>query len=652
MKKNIIIIILLPFILWFTFSDYLSGDIESEFFSWYEFDDSNPVDQFRDRQSNIIDSIYDNTNMDAINELAWSRDRLNSLNSQFNSLVNQFEDIEQRRDRVHSRYEEISSSLENIIWKMEESKDNMSKIRIKVNMQTRRIWILENKLIDINNDINETKDDIVKYTNILYRINNDFYWSAREIDDVRLLVSSNNIADSLSSEEIIKSMVIKMDDMMSLMNDKQSSYEEYSNELISLREDNRRKVEEYQTQIDIYEEQQKYLWQLLSYLEEDKEDIDEYYESIFEDKKSVQNRISNINKQVEQWIWTWDLMDISLLYENSDRDNEWNFFSWPVNNIEWISAFYDDESYEKKFWSEHKAVDLVVEQWSEVYAPANWIVYHVVDQDWPWLNWMIMINKHWYITAYLHMSKIMVEPWDFVKRWEIIWLSWWTPWTRWAWLMSTWPHLHFEVIKNWEYVDPFELMDLSVIPSRNMLQSRYHRKYIQDSMSRKTDMNNLTQLSWTTVEERRKEYISRNAVWDFNDLSLWERASDWLWVDIDLWICIAAAESWLGNNLTTPYNVWNVWNNDRWDRVGYDSAYQWARVIYLTLANNYLWEHYKLTQLSRYWNMDWTIYASSDYNWQNNVVRCLSSIKWYWVPDDYFFRRYEWDRTLVLSSAP
>ena len=57
-----------------------------------------------------------------------------------------------------------------------------------------------------------------------------------------------------------------------------------------------------------------------------------------------------------------------------------------------------------------------------------------------------------------------------------------------------------------------------------------------------------------------------------------------------------------------------------------------------TLNNRYLGHYTQINQLSRYGNPDGTIYASSPDHWHNNIIKCMSAIKGYQVPDDYNFR--------------
>lgn len=60
-----------------------------------------------------------------------------------------------------------------------------------------------------------------------------------------------------------------------------------------------------------------------------------------------------------------------------------------------------------------------------------------------------------------------------------------------------------------------------------------------------------------------------------------------------------------------------------------------------TFNNQYLSQYDTIDQLSRYGNKDLSkpIYASSDYNWHNNITKCMSHVKGEYIPDEYPFRQ-------------
>ena len=78
-------------------------------------------------------------------------------------------------------------------------------------------------------------------------------------------------------------------------------------------------------------------------------------------------------------------------------------------------------------------------------------------------------------------------------------------------------------------------------------------------------------------------------------------------------------------------NIGNVWNNDRGDRVCFESFEQGLEKIAQTLNNSMLWTTQTLGCLSRAGSCKWRedkgyIYASSDGNWERNMLNVLNTI--------------------------
>jgi hypothetical protein len=237
------------------------------------------------------------------------------------------------------------------------------------------------------------------------------------------------------------------------------------------------------------------------------------------------------------------------------------------------------------------------------------------------------------------MNQIIVNPWDIVQRGQLIWYSWWEPGTMWAWFASEGENLTFAVYKDWVAVDPLTILDLSVVTDwQNVLPEDYRIKYLNDQLVRPIDVSDLTIMEWKTVDERAQRLLNSYWVWIYKELNFWDSVAEWTNIDRDVVICIALAESTLWQYLTTSNNIGNVWNNDRGDRIAYSTPYAGARLIATTLNNQHLWNYHTINQLSRYGNSDWKIYASSPINRQTNVMKCLSKIKWYTVPEDFPFR--------------
>ena len=363
---------------------------------------------------------------------------------------------------------------------------------------------------------------------------------------------------------------------------------------------------------------------------------------VFKDKEDVNKMVLTfIDDIVKKNYRTEDNIpeNIKIMQESKDSsDDDEAPIAWPIYPIEEIMRYFNDSDFEKENGFKHQAIQIKAIQWTPIYAARDWVVYYVSN----WIDnnsWMVIVHKEWYVTVYQYMNQIIVNPGDIVQRGQLIGYSGWEPGTMWAWFASEWENLTFSVYKNWVAVDPLTLLDLSVVTDRqNTLPEEYKIKYLNDQLVRPINVSDLTLMEWKTVEERAQRFLNGYGVGIYKDLNFWESVVEWTNIDRDVVICIALAESTLWKYLTTRNNIWNVWNNDRWDRVAYNTPYAWARLIPLTLNNQYLWWYHTINQLSRYGNEDWKIYASSPINWQTNVMKCLSKIKWYTVPEDFPFR--------------
>lgn len=320
----------------------------------------------------------------------------------------------------------------------------------------------------------------------------------------------------------------------------------------------------------------------------------------------------------------------------------YNRFNWPVATHRWISAYYMDPGYKEALWSEHEAIDIRTQQWTDIVAPAAWYVYFInAPARW---NYSYVALKHadWYVTVYGHLSEVFVKPFEFVKPGQLFAKTWWARWTPWAWPMTSWPHLHYEMYRYKNSIDPLLNMDISGL-NYNELDEKYKIKFARDLQKRY--WNNIKSaeyqkffLEWSSEVERQKALLNKYASADFKDWNAWVEESVSANIDPSFLMCVWLAETWLGRHLKTRYNVWNVWNTDSGWTYSFDWARDWIYWMTKTFNNRYLKQYQTLDQLSRWWNQTWPIYASSPKNWHNNIVRCVSSLKGYVIEDDYQFR--------------
>lgn len=129
---------------------------------------------------------------------------------------------------------------------------------------------------------------------------------------------------------------------------------------------------------------------------------------------------------------------------------------WPVQPLLGISAYFKDAAYAQRFHMEHHAIDIPINQGSEVYAAAGGIVAEVADHG---LGFSYVTIEHagGYSTLYGHLTEFAVAKGQRIVAGDVIGLSGGRPGTLGA-GMSTGPHVHFAMFKEGKAVDPLEYL--------------------------------------------------------------------------------------------------------------------------------------------------------------------------------------------------
>ena len=135
-----------------------------------------------------------------------------------------------------------------------------------------------------------------------------------------------------------------------------------------------------------------------------------------------------------------------------------------------------------------------------------------------------------------------------------------------------------------------------------------------------------------TPHERFKELAS---AYNIDASKIWT-LEEYYWLTEWVALCLIISEtSWghKGYGTSKCNNLGNVWNNDRGNRVCYAFMETWLEKVWMTLTNSNLWGIKTLGCLSNAgscqgWDDHWYRYATSDWNWERNMVACLSKIYW------------------------
>lgn len=572
---------------------------------------------------------------------------MQSLKANLDSVIQELYTLDTKErgtdNTISDKYRATRKEIVNVIQTINQTTDTISEQLKKITTYKKLMLLTYKDIQASRSGMVDTKQYIEDFSNFIYKLDNKLYnEDTNTIDEIKLLINSDNIPVTLANDYMVQSMMLQLNDLMSNFKENEQTQLETIKKLNDLKSRTKETIAQYQLEIEKLQQKKNYLLQFMKLYQKDKTQKQLTMSNFFESTKAVYEKIIELVKDVKKWVYKVDFdmeKKISLL-NKVEEDNQWYQLAWPLYPIEKIQTYFGDIDFQKEYGVPHLGIQIQAVQGTPVYAARNGIVYFVADNDEIGINRAMIVHTDGYVTVYQYLNKTVIKPGDIVRRGQLIGYSWGEPGTRGAWFISKWANLTFEIFKDGIAMDPFDILDASIVKDKEVLPEGYQIKYLRDKYARPIDITNLELMTGDTLAKRESQFLIKYGVGIYRQVAFREDAAKDTNIDKDMVICIAFAESTLGRYLSTNANIGNVGNNDRWDRVPFTSAYAWARAIPVTLNNAFLWNYHTINQLSRYGNKDGKIYASSPINRQTNVLKCLSQIKGYYIPEDFPFRTW------------
>ena len=326
-----------------------------------------------------------------------------SLKNQISLLQNQVLEREIQIKEIEIKIETANLSIKNIQFKVLEKKEEIKDYQndLKAVLQTLNQYDQKNQL-----EIFFSNDSLSEFFNHLR------YLNTLQGDLTHLLKKINLIKEGLELQE--KDLRLQLKTLVNLQSD--------------LKDKKAKLASEEQTQKNLLEETRGVEWKFQSLLAQ-----------TLEEKQDIENEISSLEGKVRQKMAN----EKENMAEMMEKEGN-IVFSWPVP-LEGITCNFHDPDYPYRNWiGEHSGIDLRASQGTAVRAAASGYIARAKHGGLGY-SYIMIIHNDSFSTIYGHVSEILVEEGEYVKRGAIIGRSGGLPGTSGAGSFSTGPHLHFEV---------------------------------------------------------------------------------------------------------------------------------------------------------------------------------------------------------------
>ena len=598
----------------------------------------------------IATNIWEVKLSDGMNQdgaFKWAIDNLTDLRTSLDDFRTQLAEMDtaeksKNKGKLDENYKQARVEIVKIIQNIDDSSMRIGRLLKKLYDYKVQLQSSISELGETRKNLELGKQYLSQLLLVTYKMQREIYnESGTQIDDLKVFMKSADISQVLVGNDMLNSLLVQINDLMKVATVQEKEKTALIEKLTMLKNTSQKLLTQYQEEIETLKQKKAYLITFMDLYHKKKlQDISQ--KTISTELKQTQDAVSSLVKDIVSKNYrTKNNIPEQIAQLNKQKDSsekETSQAAWPAYPVSQISTIFKDADFEKENGFKNLSVEMSVDQGTPVYAMRDGVVYSV-HQGTDQVAWVLIVHTDGYVSAYSYLSSIAVEPGELVKRGQFIGRSGGEPGTAGAGFRSEGANLTFYLFKDGTAIDPLTVLDLSVVMDKDkVLPEEYKLKYFNDQYERPIDITKVSVLKGGTAEERTQRFLNSYAVGTYRNVDFWDQVVAGTNIDRDMVICIGFAESSLGKFLSTNNNIGNVGNNDRGDRIAYNNPFNGARLIALTLNNQYLGDYHTIKQLSRYGNEDGKIYASSPINWQSNVQKCLSKIKGFYVPEDYPFR--------------
>lgn len=314
-------------------------------------------------------------------------------------------DLRNDLDDVEAAQDELSKKMAQIEKDVKEMQKKVDNLNYMISQTTSEISSTEEKIQKKEKEMTEREENLNERLKVMYKNGS--------IGFVDILLGSSSISEFVSNMEIIQKI--------------------YQNDMEVL-ETLKKEHEELQEIKATLKERKEKLSAQKTELAADKADLDAKKKELEAEEDKLKAEADRLTAEIVK------LMDKNSPYVGGE-------FTWPCPASRYISSSFGNRLHPiLKVWKFHTGIDIGCSAGKDIVAAASGKV--IMSKVYGGYGNCVMIDHGGgIVTLYGHASKLLVSEGQTVKRGQTIALVGSTG-------RSTGPHLHFEVRKNGEYINP------------------------------------------------------------------------------------------------------------------------------------------------------------------------------------------------------
>ncbi|MDR2190664.1 MAG: M23 family metallopeptidase [Candidatus Peribacteria bacterium] len=330
-----------------------------------------------------------------------------------------------KNEHLDEKYRQARNEIVRVISSIDEATTNITQAVAKLAVYQTQMRNTFNELNDLRDSSSKAKAYLAEYLNLLYKMQRELYQDEGDtINEIRLLVNTDNVSKTLIGSEITTAMTLQLHDLIQQTDKAEDNDIALLSKLGQMKQQAQRTFTAYRDEIEKLQQKKQYLINFIALYKNKQVELSQRFDKVFASKKevylSIQSFLDEIVKRNYKSVEgiSLKIAELSLLPDAKNADTIAPI-ARPVYPIENILRYFNDPKFEEENGFKHQAIQIQAAQRSPVYAARDGVVYHVFD-NMDSISRVLLVHQNGYVTTYQYLNQIIVQPGEIVKRGQII----------------------------------------------------------------------------------------------------------------------------------------------------------------------------------------------------------------------------------------
>lgn len=202
---------------------------------------------------------------------------------------------------ISDAYRATRKEIVNVIQTINQTTDMISEQLQKITSY-KKLMVLTYKDIQYSRSgMVDTKQYIEDFANFIYKMDNKLYnKDTNSIDELKLLINSDNIPVTLANDYMVQSMMLQLNDLMGNFQENEEVQLETIKKLNDLKTKTKEAIVQYQIEIEKLQQKKNYLLQFMKLYNNDSTKRQLTINNFFESTKGVYEKTMEFVKEIKK----------------------------------------------------------------------------------------------------------------------------------------------------------------------------------------------------------------------------------------------------------------------------------------------------------------------------------------------------------------